>query len=79
MAGRPKGVIVGQALVAAGVGLTLGHGAHFLFNKIDQADILHSPLLVAVGMAADTDGRSGSLDIDGSWSTSWQEERLLGA
>jgi hypothetical protein len=55
----PEGLIVGEALLGAGVGLPLGQGVHILLHKIDQADVLHSPLL-EMGWLRTPDGRPGT-------------------
>src|SRR6185369_12439713 len=62
--GSPEGIIVGQALVGAGVRFPLGHRDHLSLDEIDQAYVLHDPSFGAGEWPRTLDCRSGTARID---------------
>src|SRR5262245_51660771 len=59
VASSPETVIISQAFVDASVHLPLGHRIRVLLDQIDQADVLHRPLPVAVVWPRTPHGRWG--------------------
>src|SRR5260370_6710700 len=94
VAGLPEGVIVGQALLDAGVRLLLGHRVHVVLDKIHQADVLHNAPAVGEWLrtpacrseGAEIDSRDGYArqsadsagDVSGCGSTQYRFTELCG-